>query len=278
MLQNDASDTSFLFSAGTLVPISVGGGTTLALSISGDGTILGRYIYYTSTYFTDLNGSINWLTNTPGFLGGINDESQIIGTSYDGQSEFVYDLSTGTVTTISFPGAPSSFPGYSGTNLISINDEGAVLGTAGNVAFVYNGGTFTTLTLPAGCRPTDMNDNEQIVGNCTTIAGNTAVSQGFLDNSGTLTYLDYNGNSNKNGTLVEGINDSGEILGTFSDIPEPSALVQLATGLACLMGLWLCVSFAQKRKLHAPSSQRSADLFLRSAVLRPHRCAKSSDE
>lgn len=184
------------------------------------------------------------LTNAPGFLDGINDNGQIIGTSFFGSPDFVYDLSSDTVTPINYPGATH-------TSLISINDNGDILGGYNSSGptnyFIYDAGLFTPLSFPAGCTADGINDTGQIIGNCF----NSGVSEGVVDNAGTITYINYNGNSDQNDTLITGINDSGEIVGMYYDVPEPSALLQLATEL---VGLWLCIYFAKRRKLESPSS------------------------
>jgi hypothetical protein len=235
-------NASFLLSGDTLTPIMGPGITTGAIDISGNGTILGRSISNASIYFTDLAGTLNSLPNAPGFLAGLNDKGQIIGTSFDGQSNFVYDIKTGTVTNIIGPGGLSS-------HLIDINNNGAILGRVNGqgspaASFIYSNGTFQMLAIPNNCAPTDMNDSGQVVGLCVgSVAGTSAAqSRGFLYNSvsGAFNYIDFNGNSNVNSTVPTSINDSGEIIGSFTDVPEPGALLQLTTGIGCLFGLYLC--------------------------------------
>lgn len=101
--------------------------------------------------------------------------------------------------------------------------------------FIYSAGAFTPLALPAGCTPDAINDSDEIVGNC--LKG--SVFQGFLDKSGILRYIVYNGNSNLNNTFISDINDSGEIVGSFTDVPESSTLSQLGIGLLFVAGLTL---------------------------------------
>jgi hypothetical protein len=66
--------------------------------------------------------------------------------------------------------------------------------------------------------------------------------QGFLDQSGSFTYLNYNGNSSLNDTIVSDINESGEIVGLFFNVPESGTFTSLAAGL-------LFLALAQRRRL-----------------------------
>lgn len=220
-----------LFSGGNLTPISLSGATTEAFSMSQNGTIFGSYITDTRHYFTDLNGSITTfdLPGLPRTTGNAlnNDEGQIIASNFNccNQPDFIYNVNTASASAVSFPGATD-------TSLIAINNKGQALGVAsggssGLIYFVYSAGIFSALTLPTGCSPDGINSSDAIVGNC--FSGN--VLRGFIDKSGTLTYISYNGNSNVNSTLISDINDSGEIVGTFQNVPETSTLSHLGIGL-----------------------------------------------
>ena len=195
--------------------------TVLPLAISPDGTVLGRAINFTSTYFTQSNGTVTFYPNTPGFLNGLNDNGQFVGTSFDGQTNFIYDSKTGAITNV-----PNS------AFLVTINDQGTVLGwSAGPVrnSFTYSAGVFNTLALPTGCLATGMNDNGTVVGDCLN-------GSGFVDQSGTISYLDYTApnNGDKFVTFLSGINDSGEIVGSFTNVPEPGSLLLLGAGITTL--------------------------------------------
>jgi PEP-CTERM motif len=195
--------------------------TVLPLAISPDGTVLGRAINFTSTYFTQSHGTVTFYPTTPGFLTGLNDNSQFVGTSFDGQTNFIYDSKTGAITNV----ANSAY-------LVTINDQGTVLGrSAGPTrnSFLYNAGVFTTLALPTGCVATAMNDNGTTVGDCLN-------GSGFVDQNGTISYLDYSApnNGDKFDTFLTGINDSGEIVGSFANVPEPGSLLLLGAGITAL--------------------------------------------
>jgi len=227
-----------LFNAGTFTSISVPGATTEAYAMSQNGTIFGSYIAgFSRFFFTDLNGSFSNfdLPGLPRTTGNalINDKGRVLATNFSGNLDFIYDIQTAGIMPISFPGATA-------TSLIAINNNGQVLGVAfggaaGVVYFIYSGGSFTPLAFPAGCTPDSINDSDEIVGNCF----KDGIFQGFLDKSGILTYIVYDGNSNLNDTLVSDINDSGEIVGTFSNVPESSTLSQLGIGLLFVAGLAL---------------------------------------
>ena len=197
--------------------------TVLPLAISPNGTVLGRAINFTSTYFSQTQGTVTFYPNAPGFLNGVNDNGQFVGTTFDGQKNFIYDAKTGAVTNIS--DGNSSF-------LKAINDNGAVLELTRNGTFIYKAGLFTPLALPNGCSATAMNDLGTVVGNCF----GAGSGSGFIDKNGLISYVNYAapGNGDVFYTQLSGINDVGEVVGSFSDVPEPSSLVSLLVGIAAL--------------------------------------------
>jgi hypothetical protein len=91
-----------------------------------------------------------------------------------------------------------------------------------------------------------MNSSDQIIGNCFHNGGAAGFQfDGFLLSGGVFTPIDFT-NSDVNNTLLSRINDSGEIVGSYSDVPEPGTLTLLATGFLALLGTF-------KRKLSAAS-------------------------
>jgi hypothetical protein len=197
--------------------------TVLPLAISPNGTVLGRAINVTSTYFSQTQGTLTLYPNAPGFLNGVNDNGQFVGTTFDGQKNFIYDAKTGSVTNIS--DGNSSF-------LKAINDNGAVLELTRNGTFIYKAGLFTPLVLPNGCSATAMNDIGTVVGNCF----DAGSGSGFIDQNGFISYVNYAapGNGDVFYTQLSGINDVGEVVGSFSDVPEPSSLASLLVGISAL--------------------------------------------
>jgi len=59
---------------------------------------------------------------------------------------------------------------------------------------------------------------------------------GFKDKNGLISYVNYTvpGNGDVFYTQLSGINDVGEVVGSFSNAPEPSSLVSLLVGISAL--------------------------------------------
>lgn len=135
----------------------------------------------------------------------INNSGQIVGDI--GNVGF---LDTGgTVTTIEYPGT-------FGTSAYGINDAGEIVGAfqatgaSFPAGFLYSGGVYTTLTNPLATTytlATDINNLRQIVGNYDS-------NHGFLYSGGAYTSIDFPGAAS---TAVSGINDAGQIIGTYVD-------------------------------------------------------------
>jgi hypothetical protein len=243
LLATDGSNGSpvLLSPDGTVAFLTVPGSTTLVTSLSAGGTILGRYITNTSTYFTERGATFTNLTNAPGFLQFSNDQGQIIGVTFDGMTNIVYNSRTGSVTPITFPGATFN-------RLISINDNGEILGRADSLNYIDANGKFTFFTLPSTCTPTAFNDHDQVVGDCFTAPNGGGHLEGFLYSGGTLQFLDYTGNHDVNNSFLTGINDSGQIIGAYSDVPEPDTLTTMTAGLGCLILCSLMYTYVLRRK------------------------------
>jgi uncharacterized membrane protein len=92
--------------------------------------------------------------------------------------------------------------------------------TGSFVDFLWVNGTFTLISLPFG--PSGINDSGQIIGN---LGG-----FGYLDTNGIIQTIAVPGSTS---TVAYGINDAGEIVGTFipAVVPEPASLVLAAAGL-----------------------------------------------
>jgi probable HAF family extracellular repeat protein len=147
--------------------------------------------------------------NAPGATGfgteafGINDSGQIVGFFFD----------AGNTTTHGFLDTGGSFtvidaPGASSTHAYKINDSGQIVGwfqdALGAHAFVDTGGSFTTINAPGATNTYayGINDSGQIVGYFVDALG----SHGFVDTGGSFTTLP---------GVATGINNSGQIAGSF---------------------------------------------------------------
>jgi len=143
---------------------------------------------------------------------GVNDAGQIVGSfasnSGTGVHGFLY--SGGVFTQIDVPGGTY-------TEAFGINNAGQIVGWyqvdgSGQFGFVDTGGSFSQIQFgPTYTIAHGINDPGAIVGYWNDVLG----QHGFLDNGGTITTLDVTvpGASN---TRAYGINNSGQIVGTFS--------------------------------------------------------------
>ncbi len=203
---------------------------------------------------------------------GINNLSQVVG-SYETTSTPALDSnannvshgflrSGSTYTTIDDPLAV--FQGADeGTVATGINDAGQIVGyypdaTNNFHAFLYtpgNGGSFITLDDPDaiggrgagfGTVATGINNAGQIVGYYTVSLPGTLVYHGFVYSGGSYTTVDdpqatILGPDFPNGTLAYGINDAGQIVGSYFDangqhgflaVQQPPLQVLPATNIA----------------------------------------------
>jgi probable HAF family extracellular repeat protein len=180
------------------------------------------------------------------FVQGINNRGQIVGQYTTNSGTFGFVSRNGTYTPLNNSGGTSP-----ATEAAGINNLGQIVGVFRNPSgtadqgFLYNAGTYTTLSSPLAPNntwATGINDLGQIVG--------LANGASFLYDNGI--YLALTG---KAYTQAYGINDSGEIVGYYSDSPGlgvaatplPAALPLFATGLGAL-GL---VGWRRKRKVAA---------------------------
>jgi probable HAF family extracellular repeat protein len=111
----------------------------------------------------------------------VNDSGLIVGQDYTTQGiyqAFVYNPATQAYTFLTPPGATNS-------NAVGINDSGQIVGgygnTSGNYGYLYSGGIFTTLSVPGAFQYSPST---------------------FFDGGG---------------TSAEGINNAGEIAGTWTN-------------------------------------------------------------
>jgi probable HAF family extracellular repeat protein len=144
----------------------------------------------------------------------INNAGQIVGsyTGTNGNAAFLY--SEGVFT--SLPGSVAS----------GINDAGQIVGftqTIGNSetpgethGYLYSNGALTTIDFPGAgvTTPSSINNVGQIAGTFR-YPGATGYIHGFVESNGVFTIVDEPGfvDAYLNGTIISGINDSGDIVG-----------------------------------------------------------------
>jgi uncharacterized membrane protein len=134
----------------------------------------------------------------------INNVGQIVGIA----TGFGAFLDThGVFTSISVPGYPSSAA-------LSINDAGQIVLGVFDLSYLYSGGVFTPILVPGTATVArGINNAGQIVGNYG--LENGSPNHGFVDTNGVFTTIDAPGATF--GTAPLGINDRGQIIGTFVD-------------------------------------------------------------
>jgi hypothetical protein len=186
---------------------------------------------------------------------GVNDANLAAGVDVNGTTNategFIVNLSTLAFTTITAPGSTA-------TTATGINNSDVISGfdtlANGDIdGFLDSGGTFTTLSFGAGTNTMalGLNNNDQVVGSYVDAEGNT---DGFVYNWVTkvLTTVD-NPNADGTtafgveGTIVNGINDEGQLVGFYANtdqaavngflanpVPEPSTWAMMLLGFAGL--------------------------------------------
>ena len=201
-------------------------------SVNNAGSIVG--------YWTDLN-SLNhgFLSqgptsiDAPGaaingtFATSINDAGLIVGYYEDASANyhgFLYNSKT-----MQFVAAPLDDPNGGGmagegTILYSINGDGQILGGYGGASgsgyFLYSNGNFNSVL--AKCEPgawyispRSVNDNGQIVGSYTSIVGGYLNTDGFVSYDGGQSCSTLDFPSGVGATELFGINDAGQISGSW---------------------------------------------------------------
>jgi len=173
------------------------------------GRYVSSYLYSSGTYTSiDVPGA----TGTE--VGGINNDGTIVGTQGNSAPGFQgFVLSGGTYSTLDFKP-----PGQNSTLIEGISNSGSIVGIYADVPrdwtfFIYRDGSFLRITTPSfftpsGSDPFGINSAGTIVG-----VYATSIAHGFaISSDGRLQTIDPPGSQ---GTIAYGINDAGEIVGSF---------------------------------------------------------------
>jgi uncharacterized membrane protein len=251
---------SFVESGGVFTTVAVPGHGGLARGINNAGTIVGYYATGGNNFhgFIDQGGTYTTF-DAPGavygtFATGINDAGDIVGYyryKQDAAGIRFYShgflLSHGVITTFDVPGATS-------TLAEGINASGQIVGVSyadprllDASSFLLSGGAYTTIQLPGEAPDIyalGINSGGQIGG----YSFDGGKAHGFvLSGSSEVDVVDPNedprlGLDGMYGTYVQGINDSGQVVGYYYDrryqihgflatpVPEPSGLLLLTIG------------------------------------------------
>ena len=221
----------------TFINVS-GAAATSALGVNSAGEIVGSYLdsSYVSHGFVDIGGVIttfNVASSTATSIAGVNASGTTVGFYGTSTSNYGFMNSGGTVTTIAPTGANSSIAS-------GINNAGTVVGYT-TTGFEYVNGTFTTISAGTHTEPNAINNLGEIVGEFT----NTTGEHGFTDIGGVYTTID-DPSAMQGTTDITGVNDSGTILGNYTDAagnvdsfigtvtPEPASFLLMGVGVAGL--------------------------------------------
>jgi autotransporter passenger strand-loop-strand repeat protein/probable HAF family extracellular repeat protein len=180
----------------------------------------GPVLYSLGTYSTSGFPADDGLQRV--FVGGLNDDDQIVGTvsSIINGYQYVYNgflYAGGAYTTVDYPDTDGGGPD-SGTLLTAINDAGQIVGYytgASVVGFLDSDGVFTTLSGPAGAEgvvPLAINNEGQIVG---TYTDSTGAEQAFLYSDGSYTTIENPVGADN--VVPYAINDNGQVVGYYTD-------------------------------------------------------------
>jgi uncharacterized membrane protein len=144
---------------------------------------------------------------------GINDLGTTVGTDESGS----FTENNGIFNPIQFPSDEYAYA-------TAINDQGNLVGLkvdSNNSGFLDIGGAFTDLSIPSApsllyTHPNDVNASNAVAGYYDSLLGGRNYFQGFLYAAGTYTTInDPNSSPADYGSVVRGVNDEGDIVGSY---------------------------------------------------------------
>ncbi len=175
----------------------------------------------------------------PGISRDINNVGQIVGQYYtfSGNRAFLY--SGGEFTLL------PEFPSLSASSALGINDAGQIVGyyvdtkTPGSLpdhGFLYSNGTLTTIDFPGALWTvaSSINNVGQIAGTFR-YPGAVGYIHGFVLSNGVFSMVDEPGalDAYPYGTIVTGINDSGDLVGSLSNPSGGCAFIYQQNSFTC---------------------------------------------
>jgi pimeloyl-ACP methyl ester carboxylesterase len=189
---------------------------TVAAGINDLGVVVGRYRHPPSSdpmsAFQYSDGNFSTIDFPGACCGnealGINNSGVVVGDYNDNVFIHGYILANGNYSTLDFPGAVVTIP-------FAINNHGTIVGQYQNADFSFHGfiynGQFTTFDCPSGgAAIAAINDQGDKVENCS----NSAFK---ITAAGQITSISFPGAYS---TLVNSINNSGQILGTYFNLSD----------------------------------------------------------
>jgi hypothetical protein len=227
-------------SAATYVTYDIPGakGAGIPQGINKWGTVTGYYTTTSGTYYGFLYQSSGVVTTfsvlaskvSGTYPMGINDSGWIVGYFYDATGLHGF-LRNPKYTTLDAPGAGNA--SGQGTEALSINDLGEIAGVFWDSSSVEHGfvrdasGNYTTFDIPGGSAVMNavLNQSGEVAGTYNVHTTGANYTYGYvMDATGNITTFDVPGDVY--GTSVVGINDSGQVTGTYYPTVNPQEFVR----------------------------------------------------
>ena len=226
------NDTGWEYNGGFSAIAVAGAQDSDVNNINNLGEVAGLYSPVRSTPrygFVDDNGTYTQINVSPGIstTASVNDAGVVVGSSYLHTVGSVTPVYTGFIDnngTITYLNAPGTLNSDGYTYASGINDADQVVGTAMTTygglqqGFLYQNGTFTFIDDPDAGTGSGQGTDAVAINNSGVIVGFYTIVQvmhGFVDIGGIFTTVD--DPLGVKGTQILGINDAGQIVGTYFD-------------------------------------------------------------